>query len=295
VGPKIEIIPPQQLVEEFSEFLRQAGNSPATIRNRHGDITALIRWSEARNGQSFATQEFVAADIDEYRKWLFSKFKVTTANRRLTTLNVFLKWAAAKRIIKRQLPGLRHLSQPDKCPSLPHTLDATELNRLLELVESSGDLKEIVAIRLIIDCGLRVSELCALKWDDVIVANDKGVVTLGPPTSIKLIAVPLPDKTRVALAALWASRSPSASPNVLNGRTGPISRRAIEMLVSRWARKAGLQTVTPKVLRRSFMLDLIRSGVDPRLITLWAGNEITELARRYGSIELRAPSTTYKF
>jgi site-specific recombinase XerD len=295
VGPHVKTITADRLVKEFCEFLRQAGNSQGTIRNRRDDTTSLIKWSEARRGRPFVVREFVAMDLDEYRKHLFSQFTISTANRRSTTVNIFLRWAATRQFVKHQLPALRHVSQPDKCPSLPLTLDTTGQKRLIDSVESSGNLHDLVAIRLMIDCGLRVSELSALKWDDVVVVNDKGSVTVGPPNSTERVHVPLPTKTREALAALWESQLSSPSPTVLNGRKDPISRRAIEMIVSRWARKASLVAVTPKVLRRSFMLNLIRSGVDPRLITLWAGNEITELARRYGSIDLRPQSMKYKF
>lgn len=290
MGSKIETIRPERLIEEFCDFLRQAGNSQATIRNRRGDIKALTIWSANRHGYPFSAQEFISIDIDDYREWLFLQFKIATANRRLTSLNVFLRWVAARGLIKRhEFRALKHVSQAEHPQSPPRLLNELEQNQLINTVELSGDLKDIVAVRLMIQCGLRVAELCSLRWDDVIIVDNRGILLLSSPQlkSTTQREISLPDKTREALVSLRQTRTSGHTSHVLNGRTGPITRRVIEFLITRHAKKAGLENVTAKTLRHTYILNLIRGGVDLGSLTMLLGNEITELASRYGSIWLR--------
>jgi site-specific recombinase XerD len=298
VGSKLESIRPDRLIEDFCDFLRQAGNSQATIRNRRGDINALVTWSENRHGYTFNAQEFISSDIDDYREFLLSRFRITTANRRLTSMNIFFRWVAARGLIRRQqFRALKHVSRAGDRISPPRLLDTFEQNQLINSVESAGDRNDIVAIRLMIECGLRVTELCSLRWDDVIIVDNRGILALSS-RRVKTITrreIPLPDNIREALVSLRQTRISEPTSHVLNGRTGPITRSGIEFLVSRHAKRAALENVTAKALRHTYILNLVRGGVDLGSLTMLLGNEITELASRYGSIWLRGSRSEYKY
>ncbi|MBW4028702.1 MAG: tyrosine-type recombinase/integrase [Acidobacteria bacterium] len=298
MGSKIESISPDRLIEDFCDFLREAGNSQATIRNRRGDIKALVTWSENRHGYTFNAQEFISSDIDDYRDFLLAGFKVATANRRVTSMNVFFRWVAARGLIKRQqFRVLKHASRAGNRTSPPRLLDAFEQNQLINSVESAGDLNDIVAIRLMIECGLRVAELCSLRWNDVINVDNSGILALSSPhvKSITRREIPLPDKTREALVSLRQTRISGPTSYVLNGRAGPITRSGIEFLVSRHAKRAALENVTAKALRHTYILNLVRGGVDLGSLTMLLGNGIAELASRYGSIWLRGSQSEHKY
>jgi len=298
VGSKIESVRPDLLIEEFCDFLREAGNSQETIRNRRGDIKALVTWSENRHGYTFNAQEFISSDIDDYREFLLSGFRIATANRRVTSMNVFFRWVASRGLIKRQqFRALKHVSRVGDRTSPPRLLDAFEQNQLINSVESAGDLNDIAAIRLMIECGLRVTELCSLRWDDVTIVDNRGILALSSPQvkSITRREIPLPDKAREALVSLRQTRISEPTTHVLNGRTGPITRSGIEFLVSRHAKRAALENVTAKALRHTYILNLVRGGVDLGSLTMLLGNEITELASRYGSIWLRGSQPEHEF
>jgi len=272
--------------------MRSIGNSEATVKSRRGDVRGLITWCEAHHDSPFDLQRFASEDIPHYRDWLFSRFKITTANRRLTSLNLILKWAVTNRLVKRQdFQGLRHRSHPDHPQSIRHVLDSDAQARFVESVRASGNARALVAMKLMIDCGLRVSELCALKSEDVKIRSDRGTVSLPVSKSRKPIDIPLPGETCKLLSNFLKSKAASSNAHLLQVRSGPISRRAIAKMVDKYGRNAGLENLTPKILRRTFIMNLVRSGVDPTIIAMLAGNELTELARRYGSIRLsRCPA-----
>ncbi len=281
---------PELLVAEFCDFLRQAGKARSTIRNRRGDIHALIRWFESGRRSPFDVESFVASGIEDYREWLRSHFKVSTVNRRLTSLNIFLRWASESKILrKREYSIIRIAPLPiDLLPVQRATLDKAEQTQLIERVESSGDLRGLVIIRLMLDCGLRVSEICALEWGHVILAKEDATLSVRSPQLHALIKVPLPDKTCEALAALRQSQASEPTCHVLTGRTGSISPRAVEMTVTRLSRRSGLADVTAKILRRSYVMNIFTSGMDYAALTALLGNRIMQLTREYISIQLTA-------
>jgi len=77
-------------------------------------------------------------------------------------------------------------------------------------------------------------------------------------------------------------------------RGGPLSRDAIEALVTRHARRArercpSLQPkqVTPHVLRHTAAMELLTHGVDRSVIALWLGHESVETTQMYLHADLR--------
>jgi integrase len=58
--------------------------------------------------------------------------------------------------------------RPPKRPaSRPNALDDQSRKRLVATINGIGDSRLTIAIRLALYCGLRISEVCGLKWDDI--------------------------------------------------------------------------------------------------------------------------------
>ncbi len=55
-------------------------------------------------------------------------------------------------------------------------LDRKEENALLRVVERTGKIRDIAIIKLLLNTGLRVSELCSLRWSEVVINERKGVL-----------------------------------------------------------------------------------------------------------------------
>jgi integrase len=185
---------------------------------------------------------------------------------------------------------LKHLVQPvEDFRSPPRFLDEAEQLQLIQSVESSGDLQNIVAIRLMIECGLRVVELCALKWKDVVIVDGRAMLSLSAPPrrSFPKRHIPLNEKTHEELVSLRQTQMSNLTSHVLTGRTRPISRRGIEVLVARHSKTAGLRNVTAKTLRHSFILNHVDEGVDLDLLTMLIGRGVADFTSRYGPLTLR--------
>ena len=147
---------------------------------------------------------------------------------------------------------------------MPQVLDVDEAVQLVEVpTDAPLGQRDRALLELLYSSGLRVSELCALRWHDLDL--DEGQVTVLGKGS-KQRVVPVGSHARAALAA-WRTES-SAKPDapVFPGRGGkPITSRAVQLRLRRIAQKQGLfKRVHPHLLRHTFASHVLESSGDLR-------------------------------
>src|SRR3954451_1167529 len=225
--------------ETFASFLVQAERSPLTIKNYRGDLAAFAAWFEEVNGEPMAPAKVTSTDLRQFKRWLVEqrKLKPSSVNRKLATLKSFLTWAAAAGIS----PGLpvpaqgRSWSGPRSVPQErpgPRWLDRREQNALLRIVERVGKPRDLAVIRLLLNTGLRVQELCDVTWKDVAVSERKGLLTVRQGKGGKHRQVPLNQGARTAMTALGYSRHVGEEAVILRGQRGPMTPRGVQTLVA---------------------------------------------------------------
>lgn len=74
---------------------------------------------------------------------------------------------------------------------LIHWLSRTEQHALLRRVERYGSTRDLGAVKLLLNTGLRVSELEALHWCDITMSERKGNLTVRSGKGCKRREVPL--------------------------------------------------------------------------------------------------------
>jgi integrase/recombinase XerD len=133
---------------------------------------------------------------------------------------------------------------------------------------------------LAVQTGLRVSELITLTCTDVHLGTGPHVRCLGKGRKHR--TTPLTKQT-VAVIKVWlAERRGQPTDPLFPTRTGtPMSRDAIEWLITKHATHAGLQRITPHVLRHTAAMRLLHAGVDTTVIALWLGHEQAETTQIY--------------
>ena len=275
-------------IESFARFLAQAERSPLTIKNYRGDLDAFAAWFERVNAEAMAPAKVTPTDLRQFKRWLVEqrKLKPSSVNRKLATLKSFLTWAAAAGIS----PGLpvpaqgRSWSGPQPVPQErpgPRWLDRREQNALLRAVERAGKSRDLAVVRLLLNTGLRVHELCALMWKDVTLSERKGLLTVRQGKGGKHRQVPLNQDARDALTALGYPRHAGEEAVILQGQRGSMTSRGVQSLLARYGPLARLEDLSPHALRHSFCKNLIDAGVGLEQVAALAGHESLETTRRY--------------
>ncbi len=217
---------------------------------------------------------------EEAREWRHFLANV----RRLSAATVNQRLAALKGLARFHGRELRVKGMKKVLPPV-EPLNGRELGRLLAAVE--GDTwqakRDVAILNLMARTGLRVSEVVALRLDDVTLNARKGHVVVRASKGLKERTVPLPKAAREALRAYLDARPPWAGEVLFVSRTGrPLTPRDVQRLVEKAARRAGLaRRVTPHTLRHTYATRALRQGVDLATLARLLGHESLTTTARY--------------
>ena len=181
----------------------------------------------------------------------------------------------------------------------PHTLDADQMGRLLEIPAAAGDplvARDRAIMELLYSSGLRLAELVALDvshlLSDRTVHIEKGkgnkgrIVPVGRK-ALEALEVWLRERTtlaRVGEMALFVGR---------NGRR--IGPRAVQTRVAYWARKQGIGVrVHPHLFRHSFATHLLESSQELRGVQELLGHADISTTQIYTHLDFQYLARIYE-
>ncbi len=196
--------------------------------------------------------------------------------RLLSSLRRFYQYCLRERRISED-PTLR-LEPPKRTPRFPKSLSEADVEALLAApdTDSALGLRDRAMLETLYACGLRVSELVALKTVEVNL--DAGVVRLFGKGSKERL-VPLGEEAvgwidryqREARPSL--ARHASSPALFVTARGAPMTRQAFWHLIRRYgARAVPGKALSPHVLRHAFATHLINHGADLRVVQMLLGH-----------------------
>ncbi len=249
-------------VEDFLSHLQiERRMSAHTLDAYRRDLDALVAWTAAQGIDDLATvhteqlRAFIAA---EHRRGLSPK----SLQRRLSACRSCYQWLLKHgRIAASPAAGIRAPKAPRK---LPQVLDVDEAVQLVELpTDAPLGVRDRAILELFYSSGLRLSELCALRWRDLDLAD--GLVTVLGKGS-KQRSVPVGSHARKALEDWRRESQGQPDAPVFPGRGGAtITPRAVQIRLQRLAQRQGLfKRVHPHLLRHSFASHVLESSGDLR-------------------------------
>ena len=268
----------QKWKTQFLEYIEiEKGRSLKTVENYDHYLSRFIFFSKVNS-----PEEITDEVLRNYRLWLNRQpdgkggtLSKKTQNYYLIALRSFLKY-----LFKRGAPSLSPESI-ELAKVSERSLDLispADLGRLLE-APSGGDIKALrdkAILELLFSTGLRVSELCNLKHDDINPKMDEFSVR-GKGGKVRVVF--LSDAAKKALSNFLKKES-KVSEYLFTGlskinkiESNSITPRSVERMVSYYARKAGItKKVTPHVIRHSFATDLLEGGADLRSVQAMLGH-----------------------
>ena len=282
------------IFEAFEQYLREQDKAPLTLRGYLADLRLFARWFAQENGEVLRTDNYFAADIRAYRQHLLAQgAQPQTVNRRLAALLAFGNWAVQSGAIEIN-PAL-HIRSVPSTPLSPKWLDRREKAALLRAMEKDLAfarrhyprlwllrLRDAAILVLLLNTGLRVSELCALQLADVELGERKGRLIVRAGKGSKQRIIPLNKEARRILAEWLLHRPPESGETLFVGqRGGAINTRSVQRAVRRLAQSAGLEGVTPHILRHTFAKGLINQGVSIEKVATLLGHSDLNTTRIY--------------
>ena len=185
---------------------------------------------------------------------------------------------------------------PKALKKLPKTLDADTVTRLLDFEPDTPlAIRDKAIMELFYSSGLRLSELSALRWDQV--DPSSGLLTVTGKGN-KTRVVPIGSYAAQALKAWRKVRGNFAGyeePCIFVSQRGkPISVRTIQSRIRHWARKQGIaQQVYPHLLRHSFASHMLESSGDLRAVQELLGHADISTTQVYTHLDFQHLASVY--
>lgn len=262
------------VVDRFVDSLwLEDGLARNTLAAYRRDLDGLGQWLASRETSLLAAGE---ADLAAYFASQHAATRAATANRRLTVLRRFYRWALRERVIAVD-PTLR-LHAARRAARFPVTISEAQVEALLAApdVATALGLRDRAMFEVLYASGLRVSELVGLKLSELSL-NEGLVRVIGKGSKERII--PLGEEARA-----WVERYlAGARPDLLAGRVAdavfvtqraaPMTRQMFWVLVKRYAAQADIRApLSPHGLRHAFATHLLNHGADLRVVQLLLGH-----------------------
>jgi site-specific recombinase XerD len=276
-------------------LVQQRRASPHTIAAYRTTFRLLLRFAAARLRR--AASSLSIADLDAP---FLSRFlddlehergnSARTRNVRLAALHAFFRYVALAEPAH-ALHCQRVLAIPAKRfeRGIVEFLAGDEVEALLQAPDLATWIgrRDHGILSLDVQTGLRVSELTALRRQDVTLGSGAHVRCLGKGR--KLRCTPLQRDVARFLGS-WLNECGKEPDDYVfpSSRGGRLSGDAVERLVAKYSaiaqqhcRSLAGKHITPHSLRHSAAMRLLQRGVDRSVIALWLGHESIETTQIY--------------
>lgn len=285
------------LLQDFftQRLMKQRQASPHTIGSYRDTFRLFLHFAQARLQKS--PSQFQLTDIDAPLVTAFlddmeenRRIVARSRNLRLTAIRSFFRYAA--------LEAPEHLAQIQRILAIPskrHTrsmisfLDQPEIEALLAAPNQSTWIgrRDHVLLLLIVQTGMRLSEMTALRRTDVTLGTGAYVRVLGKGRKDRCI--PLTKRT-AAILKRWISEPAVGRTEILcpSSRGGQLSADGVQHILKKHISLAShkcpsllTKRVTPHSLRHTMAMELLQAGVEPVMIALWLGHESVTTTQIY--------------
>jgi site-specific recombinase XerD len=270
------------LVGDFERSLRAANKTPRTVKIYGDSARWLIAFLESQEMPT-AAERVGREHIEAFTADQLTRFKPATASQRYRALAQFFKWMAEEGEIPNN-PFDR--MKPPKVPetAVPVITD-DDLRKLLHACDGPGfeHRRDTALVRLLVDCGVRCSELINLSLGDV--DRERQVIyVLGKGRRPR--AVPYGQKTAQAVDRYLRARNRHPQrdlPSLWLGAKGPLTDSGLRQMLERRGDLAGIGHVYPHQFRHTMAHRWLADGGGEGDLMMIAGWRSRAMLNRYGA------------
>jgi integrase/recombinase XerC len=267
----------------LAHLAAERGASVYTQRNYRQALTEFFRWHQQERERP---PEWDTLQRDDYRSYLRTlgrgKLSRAAIQLRFCALRSFYKFLIRRGVV--ETSPIKNLALPKLEKRLPKFLTPQQMLDLLNAplkdlaarkqgaeaeIDPTPFLRDVAILETIYSCGLRISELCGLRADDIN-WNEQIVRVRGKGKKERLVPVGAP-----ALAAIqnyWnkLKHTPGIETPVFLAKAHklkPMYPRLVQLRLKRYLALAALDPhLTPHQLRHSYATHLLDAGADLRSV-----------------------------
>ena len=280
---------PDFILRNFSAYLKlQRGLAENTDINYRLDAQRLIRWLQQEGIEltdaKLCHLETFAATMHDTGICPRSQARIISAIKQL------FKFLKIEGYITEN-PAL-NLPAPHIPKHLPDILSTDEIDALIEQIPANTPtgIRNRAIIETLYSCGLRVSELTALRISQIFV-DDEIIVVHGKGDKQRIVPISADALGRIndyiTQVRQYSDIAPEAADVLFISRLGKgLTRQMIFHIVTTLCEQAGIhKKISPHTLRHSFATHLLEGGANLRAIQQMLGHESITTTEIYVHID----------
>ena len=268
----------QTHIRDFYSYLSsEKGLARNTLEAYQRDVNAFAQFLN-HEGIGAWSEVVLQQIVDWMAVQRQKKYAAASMSRSLIAIKVFFRFLKREGVILTNFTVL--LESPKLWQLIPDVLSVAEMQKVLELpnCETSQGARDAAILELLYSSGLRVSELCALKLQDV----DQHVVRVKGKGSKERL-VPLGSYADGAVDKYLSFCHSKEQEYLFVGRLNkPLSRVTVWKIIKSYIAQAGIQKeISPHSFRHTFATHLLDEGADLRIIQELLGHASISSTDRY--------------
>ncbi len=279
----------QPLIQNFLEYCHtQKCLDPKTLKAYRID---LRQFSEQICIEDLT--QISSSVLEQHIASMHRQYRPKTVKRKIATLKAFFHYLEYREVITRN-PFSRiqiHFREPVK---LPKTIPLPTLELLLttiysqcatatSLYQQRNALRDAAVTELLFSSGMRISELCALRPDDINL-SDGTILIYGKGSKERRIQ--LGSKIVIALLNKYHTEfhdQINRCQHFFANQNGtPLSDQSVRRMINKYCSLAAIEMhITPHMFRHTFATSLLEADVDIRYIQEMLGHSSINITEIY--------------
>ena len=268
-------------VKDFNAHLIEMRKSTNTIDTYTRNAQLFVDWFEKVTGETF-NGKILDMDASEYCRYLSDtkKQSLNSIKAKITAVQKFAHYLSCNGAMPDiKIQQKKGISEPEV-----EILEKNDVYKLLRYVRNTENKLNIAIIVLLLNTGIRESELCNIELSDIEISERKGMLIIRSGKGNKYREIPLNVDARNALNDYIQNARPSdvETEKVFIGQRGALTRNGIYKIVNKMGIKAIGKNVYPHMLRHQCFTSMAKNPeIDLKTISSLAGHSSIELTMKY--------------
>ncbi len=267
--------PLSQLHQRYQDHLEASGKANATVMAYTKDVEQLIKFLNEHDVQD--PNDVIDENIEDFKDDLKKRrYTNKTISRKVNSIKSFFRFLDDEGVIDDNPAEI--VAHPKFEQKPPRILTRLEYRALRDACKS--DTRMYAIVELLLQTGMRISELANLQLDDV--DFDREVIQIQAQKSRGERKVPLNDAAKDALKKYLSVRPRARERTVFLTKTcRPFLVRNIRTSLNRYFDLAGIDDAKVNDLRHTFIVEQLKAGTPLVYVSQLVGHKRITTTEKY--------------
>ncbi|MEZ0535962.1 tyrosine-type recombinase/integrase [Caldicellulosiruptoraceae bacterium PP1] len=269
-------------MEDYKLWLQDKGKMDNTINLYIQKVKLFIKWYQESYDREF-DNKILPLHIRNYKSYLMTvrKINAKTINNYLASIKSYCDFLIEKGILETNPFNKEYFIDIQKTFTSPVKMDNKDFNKLEESIVHYGSKRDIAIFYTLAYTGIRVSELCNIRLNDII--KDELIIYYGKGG--KQRSIPLNTTVKEAINEWLKERYKYKYADTVDylfiGERGKMNRATIFKMIREYCYIARIEPISPHQLRHYFCKRALEKGFNIVEVSALAGHSNIETTRIY--------------